>query len=434
MTEPAFHEVRLMPASKSPVVLAALALLTCCGCPPKLADGPAKPTTEQAPATQPAGEVAQAPAAALKDDPQAVEALAAAGAVFRKDAAGNVIAIDCQKMAITDAQLPLLKGLPSLQVLSLENGVITDAGLEILKDLPPLVELSLRRCSQIGAAGLAHLKAQPNLQRLLLLYTRTTDDGLAHLAGVKKLKVLDLRGCTEVGDAGLKHLEVLSDLVDLKLRSDGVTNAGMESVGKLQNLRQLSLEDCRVGDPGMAALAGLSKLRVLNAMRTYISDKGLAHLAGSSLEDLRLRESAVRGPGLDALQKSIPTLARLDLSEVLIDNDGLSHLLPFKKLEVLILWNGSMTDEGVAQLAELPEITELDLHGCPELTSATADTFVKLTKLKNLNVAETGFDDDGLEKLAGLKSLKVLSVSQTQVSDKGLQKFRAARPDCEVVE
>ena len=61
---------------------------------------------------------------------------------------------------VTDAGLELVKGMTSLDMLSLSSPQVTDAGLEHLKRLTNLRFLSLND-TQVTDAGLEHLKGQP---------------------------------------------------------------------------------------------------------------------------------------------------------------------------------------------------------------------------------------------------------------------------------
>src|SRR5690606_24526867 len=126
--------------------------------------------------------------------------------------------------------------------------------------------------------------------------------------------------------------------------SYSVTDQGMKSLGKLTKTKVLSLEDCGVGDEGMVALEPLKQLENLNVMRTVVGDAGLANFANMKLKSLALRDTAVTGPGLDTLTAAQETLVALDLSETRIGNDGVAHIAPFKKLQNLSLWNGSLDD------------------------------------------------------------------------------------------
>lgn len=393
------------------------------------------PKGEDAPATAPekSGETVRPEQAAERQQVEAsVKALKELGVLLKQNAQGLVVAADAKNAPITDENIKLFVDLPGMTVLSLENAQVTNDGLKTLKQMPQLEELSLRRCTNVDDAGLVVLKDLPHLQRLLLLYTRVTNAGLEHVAPLTGLRLLDLRGCMQVGNTGLEHIKDLKNLVDVKLRSYSVTDDGMKWLGGLPHLRSISLEDCGVGDPGMVALKNLKELRSLNLMRTVVGDEGLASFSQAPLVSLSLRDTAVVGPGLDKLEVARSTLTDLDLSETRIGNDGVSHIPQFTRLQKLSLWNGSLDDEGIASLVPLKDLQELNLEGCGEVSSASAESLAKLTNLKKINLTETGFDDTGLEKLSVLKGLKVLTLSRTNVTDAGIEKFKQAVPDCTV--
>ena len=423
-----------------PIFFAINALCLVAGCPATPAPSPTPPVTQDneptdamlTPDRDTVANPEPAPTDVAKDDADAVSALEALGVTFQKDAAGNVTGADCKNAGITDEQIVHFQGLPNLTQLSLENAEITDAGLDVVQGMTQLKDLGLRRCSQITDVGLAKLAGLPNLERLHLLYTKTTDDGLEGVGRIETLKVLDLRGCTSVGNAGIQHLEGMKNLVDLKLRCPAVKDGAMASIGKLTKLRYLALEDCVITDEGLPPLGGLKDLRVLNVMRTIVSDDGLQNFADHHLQDLRVRDTAVTGPGLEHLTGSHESLKYLDISETLIDNEGVSKIAPFTNLETLILWNGSMDDDGIAHLTGLTMVKELDLQGCSYVTSAAAEHLLKLQVLETLNLAETRFDDDGFLKLTALKNLKSIAVGRTDVSRGAIEKFKVELPDCEV--
>lgn len=367
------------------------------------------------------------------DDAESVAKLKEAGAVLQTNQQGNVIVANCKPAQMTDELMPLLKGIPHVEKLDLENGQFGNDALAVLEHLPQLKLVNLRQCSQLDADGLANLKKAPQLERLLLLYTRTNDEGLAHVADLENLVVLDLRG-TKIGDEGVNKLTNLPKLVDLKIRSTNVSGESMATIGKMKKLRYLALEDAGVGDDHIGELAALKGLVSFNIMRTYVSDEGLTNFGDQKFKDLRFRDTAIGGPGLVHLKGSIASLTFLDLSETLIDNDGIAHIAPFTNLEHLLVWNGTMDDEGLAPLTELKKLKSLDIHGCRRLTSACADQLVQMENLEEINIAETNFDDDGLEKLAEMKNLKSLSLGQTGVTPDGIAAFKAKQPDCKINE
>ena len=152
------------------------------------------------------------------------------GAEIHRNTEGQVISVSFFKKKVTDAGLVHLKGLASLQSLSLNFTQITDAGLVHLKDLTNLQSLSLAN-TQVTDAGLEHLKSLKNLQDLSLQGTQVAGAGLVHLKGMTSLWDLAL-GDTQVTDADLVHLKEIASLESLELDGTQVTDAGIADLGK----------------------------------------------------------------------------------------------------------------------------------------------------------------------------------------------------------
>jgi Leucine-rich repeat (LRR) protein len=102
-------------------------------------------------------------------------------------------------------------------------------------------------------------------------------------------------------------------------------------------------------------------------------------------------------------------LKKLHLGE----NDGatdeaLVHVGKLTGLNELVLWDAPMTDAGVKHLANLKDLTRLDLAFATKLTDAALEEIVKLPNLEFLNVAGTKVTDvSSLQKLTKLKELRV---------------------------
>ena len=116
-----------------------------------------------------------------------------------------VIVVNFATTQATDAALANLKGLETLQKLTLNGTPVTDAGLEHLKGLTGLQKLYLVD-TKVTDAGLEHLKGLAGLQVLSLVGTQVTDAGLDHLKGLGNLQIVFLYG-TKVTDAGAKALQ-----------------------------------------------------------------------------------------------------------------------------------------------------------------------------------------------------------------------------------
>jgi len=402
-----------------------LILATGCNKPTPEPKAPAAPTTATpAPAQPPAAPPAK------PDDPAAVAELEKAKVILTRNAAGNVERADCKEAALSDAQLELFKGLPSLTYLSLENSEVTNSGLGTLAGIvPQLKTLGLRKCTAVSDEGLGQLKTLTNLEQLLLLYSRITDAGMPYVADLKGLRALDLRGCTQITDAGLAEVGKISTLVDLKLRNFELTDAGVKHLANLK-LRTLEIEDANsVTSDGMVHLAGMTDLTKLNLMRTHIDDKGLESLAGmKKLRDLRLRGTSIDGSGLKHVLGSKDTLVYLDISETPFGSEGMPTIAEFKNLETLEMWAALIRDDDVPNLLGLTKLRDLSLEQCSRLTSAGLAKLAALPSLESLNIKQTRIDDDGLIELSKAPKLMSIDVSNTEISDSAIDKFKEARP------
>ena len=136
------------------------------------------------------------------------------------------------------------------QCILLDETLTTDTELECIERLTSLQELEI---VQVTDAGLEHLKGLTSLQMLSLGDTQITDAGLEHLEGLTNLQYLDLYG-TQITDAGLEHLERLTNLQDLDLYGTQITDTGLEHLKGLTNLQDLDLTRTQVSDDGVDKL------------------------------------------------------------------------------------------------------------------------------------------------------------------------------------
>ena len=97
--------------------------------------------------------------------------------------------------------LQILKSVPNLQVVYIDNGQVNDAAIAPLKDLTGLSALTIMS-PQVTDAALENIKGLNGLTMLFLTGSKVGDKGLPSLKGLKNLQVLALSR-TEVTDAGL---------------------------------------------------------------------------------------------------------------------------------------------------------------------------------------------------------------------------------------
>jgi len=242
----------------------------------------------------------------------------------------------------------------------------------------------------------------------------------------------------DVLDAHLKGLADLKNLTALHLSGSRVTNAGLKELAPLTNLRKFSIGSTQVSDEGLKELASLTKLSTLYLWRTNVKGPGLRDLASlKHLETLLLHGKGVTDDTLIHVG-ALTSLTKLDLSNHgtsfgsgnEITDAGLAGLAPLENLTELNLWgNCRLGDRACKELVPLQKLTTLDLN-----SAHVTDVGLKeLAKLKNLTtlklhaaVPEGGFPrtsvtSAGLKELAALKHLTHLDLSYTHVDDAGMR-------------
>jgi hypothetical protein len=192
------------------------------------------------------------------------------------------------KSKVTDAGLKHLAGLDQLDELNLNGTKVSAAAVvSFVKGRARLRRLELAGVP-LRDDDLPALKELTDLRVLSLRGTLVTDKGAVHLKAFTKLRTLNLS--TREGlitDAALPHLKGLTDLEYLDLDRTEITDAGLEQLKSLRKLRGLQVAFTAVGDDGLEHLAALPDLKALNARGTKVTKAGVDKLK-RRLPDLRV--------------------------------------------------------------------------------------------------------------------------------------------------
>jgi hypothetical protein len=195
----------------------------------------------------------------------------------------------------------------------------------------------------------------------------------------------------------------------------------MASVGRLSHLELVWIEGSNVTDAGLAQLRDLTHLNRLGLYRNKaITDGGLVHLRGfKNLEALNLVETGVEGPGLAQLAR-LSRLNDLQITSVAPTDKNMAALSHMKSLKALVLSGERLSDAGLAPLAGLTNLETLQFNGakCRGITTAGTVHLAALKRLASLTLDRTRVDS--LQHFKGLSSLKYLSLQQTPIDDAGL--------------
>lgn len=315
-----------------------------------------------------------------------------------------------------------------------------------------LAAMKDQRIAQLDAGGLmtddvmARLARLDHVTSLSLGGSRElSDDGLLLLAHMPQLEALDLSEYPggKLTDRGLEVLRHLPNLRRFSMTwQGGVTDAGVANLRSCDRLEHVNLMGSPTGDGAIDALQGKANLRHFSTGR-LVTDAGLALLRnfprlkawhGPPMTDRTPGEESggarllVDGPFTDA------GLAGLAGLEGVIDLDlfwhvtgitaaGFVHLAGLPNLMSLGADGSLSTDEAMAHFAAIPRLRALRAQEAV----ATDDGFVALSRSGTLERfwgrVCPGFGSRGFLALATMPALRTLGVGCASVDDSALAAF-----------
>jgi hypothetical protein len=232
-----------------------------------------------------------------------------------------------------------------------------------------------------------------------------TDEALAKVASLDFVTSLGLGGSRELTDTGLSHLARMPQLERLNLSEypgGKLTDQGLEALRHLPNLRHFEMTwQSGVTDRGVTNLRFCEQLEEVDLMGSPTGDGAIEALLGKA----RLR--------------------RISTGRLLTDA-GISLLHNFPLLKnaddkgARLLIDGPFTDAGLAALAGLDGVFDLDLFW--HVDHITADGFAHLVRLPNLQ--SLGCDgelsnDVAMGYIAAMPRLKQLRIQESVATDDG---------------
>jgi internalin A len=145
--------------------------------------------------------------------------------------------------------------------------------------------------------------------------------------------------------------------------------------------------------------------------------------AHGAVTGVNLRGSWVTDTDLRRLAE-YPELATLDLSLTHITDEGMAELKSLRNVTELNLYYAEyVTDAGVAAIEGWKKLKRLNLHGTKSSDTAL-EHIAGITTLESLDVGSTLMTDVGLERLGTLTNLKELTMGGNELGDAGLQALR----------
>ena len=159
-----------------------------------------------------------------------------------------------------------------------------------------------------------------------------------------------------------------------------------------------------------------------------MGDEYFKDLRGKRVKSVQLYAMRLEGWGLQYLKEE--PVEKLDMPESKIKDEHLHFIGDLKKLKHLNISYSWITDEGVAQISELPTLTYLGLAGCRKLTHESIDSLQKIAPhLQRLDLSYTPVGIDGYKKLKNLPELRDLNVSFNELNDESIKPILALNVD-----
>lgn len=213
-----------------------------------------------------------------------------------------------------------------------------------------------------------------------------TDANLRSLWGARSINQLSLSYCEKVTDAGLPFMYHLP-LTLLNLCGTGVTDRGIEEISrKLPHLQYLGLHQSNVSD---AAVQYLPRLKVLNTVDLRFTE--VVHCGDSLSKISNLGSLLLNGTKFDFRNFYAPSLVRLTLSRVPINDYAIDVIVRHRKLKFLDLGHTSLNDAQLHKLTALKNLKELMIPDCADVTASGIEKFKRAnSKCKVINVDNSG--------------------------------------------
>lgn len=241
-----------------------------------------------------------------------------------------------------------------------------------------------------------------------------TDAVLERIAALDHVTTLSLDGSRELTDSGLMRLAAMPQLERLSLNEypgGRLTDRGLEVLRHLPNLRDFEMTwQSGISDAGAAHLESCDRMERVNLMGSPTGDGAIRALEGKP----RLRDFStgrlVTDAGLSLLH-NFPLLKTANAARLLIDgpftDQGLASLAGLEGVaELDLFWHVSgITTDAFAHLAGLPNLISLGCDG--RLSDDTAMRHIgRLPRLRKLRAQESAATDDGFVELGRSQTLE----------------------------
>jgi serine/threonine protein kinase len=267
-----------------------------------------------------------------------------------------------------------------------------------------------RNEAHITDSDCSALLLDSELRDLSLPQNDITDDGCKTISEIPNLIGLNLESNTRISDAGLKAISASKTIRFLDLRHTQVTDNGMQYLNRMAQLETLHLDETLITDHALPLLTRVTKLSELHIANNAITDNTIETISKMwpNLRRLKVGGAFISARGLDTL-KNMPSLEFLSLTHC--SNIGEKELRIVCKLKTLHGFESGehFNDSYTKILCERPDWQELRLDG--SLTDRTLQLLMNEKKLVRLKI-----------------------VGELKASPQAMDKFQRALPHCKVTQ
>ena len=242
---------------------------------------------------------------------------------------GTRVGSGCNLGSKSPFGLSPLERLPNLTSLNLSRTCVVDADLDVVKKLPRITQLYLDD-TQVTASGLVNLSGH-RFYALSLSGTRIDDSAdllLSHTEqlhldlsrtkvtgkSLSKLKVdmliLKLQN-SEANDEGMRCISLLPiKFLCLDISETNVSSRGLAYFESVPQLSRLTIEGANFHDDHLAEVAKIPNLYELELMGARVTSKGFEKLSAlKELNSLRFDAHLLKDPQVIAALRRIPKLS-----------------------------------------------------------------------------------------------------------------------------
>lgn len=189
--------------------------------------------------------------------------------------------LDLSKCSLSGTALEHLSGLKDLKTLNFTNNRVSAQGITALAKGTSIQELNLNDCDQMDDKVAEQIGTMVNLKKLEIEGARLSETGWEHLSHLDQLQYLDVNHMKEqLRDNSLKQLLKLKQLKTLLANFSFIGSGNqVRQLKALTNLETLALNYNDLEDEVVKALVSLSQLKDLSLQDNSMTEVGAGYLS-----------------------------------------------------------------------------------------------------------------------------------------------------------